>query len=81
MAVNALLAAKLAHPRSLVRIAYATGINVMPIAKNRVPTFEANAQIRESATPEFIVHRKPFRVRLRDHVSVQLEDEGAIRRR
>ena len=52
----------------------------MTITKETLLTLEACAKIRKSAKPEFIVHRRLRTVHLGEHVSVQFEDEGTIRR-
>ena len=52
----------------------------MTITKETLLTLAACAKIRKSAKPEFIVHRRLRTVHLGEHVSVQFEDEGTIRR-
>ncbi len=50
------------------------------ITKDSLMTLEAYAKVRNSAKPDFILHRKLRTVHLGEHMSVQFEDERTIRR-
>jgi hypothetical protein len=52
----------------------------MTITIDSLMSLEAYAKIRKSSQPDAIAHRKLRSVHLGEHMSVQFEDEGTIRR-
>ncbi len=53
---------------------------ISPITRDSLLTLEAYARIRKSSRAEAIRHRRLRSVQLGEHLTVQFEDEGTIRR-